>query len=353
MVSVILKVPRGFEKIVASRVLEIFPEASVIPRPYGYEGIVFVDRVEPDYGARVILENIPEVEKALPVHGESIADPDSIAETAFELARKYINPGESFAVRTTRRGSHDFTSIDINVIVGARIKEGLGNPVNLEAPDKVVWVEIFRDRAYISITREQAVRKPKGENILFLLSKISVIQIPFVNGDPEGAYRMGVRIGRAAQAFEIGELVIAIHRLINIEDFEAFLKGVLEGRASRYEIQRKTYGRKIRLVPVRIYEIFQLARARYGELFIITSARGKWLDEETCRELGSILTKEKRINIFAGAREGVPTGLMRWAKYTINLCPGVTFATEHTIPAVVSTLVLCYNSFKKKEGNEN
>jgi len=352
MVSIILKVRRGFEKIVATRVLDIFPHAKVTPRPLGREGIVFIDGIDPDVGFKEILRKIPEIEKVLPVHGQSIAKIDAITEVALNVARKYLYTGESFAVRTTRRGSHDFTSIDVNVAVGAKIKEELNNPVNLEAPDKVIWVEIFDKNAYISITPEQAIKKPKSDETLKVLSKISVIQLPFVNGDPEGAYRMGVRIGRAAQAFEIGELVIALHKVVDINDFEPFLKGVLEGRASRYEVQKKSYARKVRLVPIRIYELFQLARSRYGEVFIVTSARGRMLNEETCTEIGDLLAQEKRINVFAGAREGIPTGLIRWAKYVINLCPGVTFATEHTIPAVLSALILCYYNRKKGRKRE-
>jgi len=170
---------------------------------------------------------------------------------------------------------------------------------------------------------------------------LSIIQMPYLE-DLEGAYRMGVRIGRAAQAFEVGELVIAPTEPCKAEEFESFLKGILEGRNSSYRIQTKNYPRKVKLVPIKIYDLFQLARSRFGEVFVTTSARGKPLDQETCKQIKEIVDSEKRINVFIGSREGIPTGIMRWSKLIVNLCPGITFATEHGIPAIIAAILACY-----------
>lgn len=340
MVNLVLKTPRGLEKVVAAHVLEIYPNAKVIAKPFNYDGIVFVESLDPLKASKEIINKIPEVEKVLPVLAETRADPEEIADKAVLVAEETIKSGESFAVRTTRRGKHDFTSIDVNVIVGAKIKEKLENPVNLDYPDKVVWIEIFNDKAYISITQEQAIKKPKDTRTLKILQKLSIIQMPYLE-DLEGAYRMGVRIGRAAQAFEVGELVIAPTELCKAEEFESFLKGILEGRNSRYRIQKKNYPRKVKLVPIKIYDLFQLARSRFGEVFVTTSARGKPIDQETCKQIKEIIDSEKRINVFIGSREGIPTGIMRWSKLIVNLCPGITFATEHGIPAIITAILTC------------
>ena len=257
-------------------------------------GIIFVEHVDPLEAYKKILSNIPEVEKALPIFGETNADIYEIAEKALEIAKKVIKDGESFAVRTTRRGKHDFTSIDVNIAVGSKIKDNLNSPVNLDYPDKVVWIEIFGNKAYISVTEEQVRKKPKADETLRILKKISIIQLPYV-GDLEGAYRMGVRIGRAAQAFEVGELVIAPYEEIDIEQFERFLSGIIEGRNSRFEIQKKSYGRRVRLVPVKIRDLFQLVRSRFGEVFITTSAKGTQIDMETCKSIVDLFKREKRI----------------------------------------------------------
>jgi len=345
MVSVILKTRRGMENIVASHVLELFNDIKVEPRPFGSSGIVFVSDGDPDELANKILAEIPEVEKALPVHAIAKADLNEIAKVALKAARGRLFSGEFFAVRTTRRGKHDFTSIDVNVAVGAKIKEILGNPVNLDNPEKVIWVEIFHDKAYISITKEQSYKKPKPDKTLKIMRKISIIQLPFL-GDLEGAYRMGVRIGRAAQAFEVGELIISLLDLVNAIELKKFLEGVLEGIESRLVIQKKTYHRPVKRTNVLVYELYQLSRMRRGEVFIITSAKGKPVSNDVCREIAELLEREKRINVFIGAREGIPSGLFRWSKLVVNLCPGITFATEHGIPTILTLLINCYYMVK-------
>jgi len=340
MVSVIIKTPRGIENIVATRVKEIFPDISLVIKPSNYAGILFINGGDPVSIADIIAKRVPEVEKTLPILAETEADPKSIADAAVKIAKKYIKEGESFAVRTKRRGNHNFTSIDINTVVGARIREELGNPVDLDNPEKVVWVEIFNKKAYLSITKELVIKKLKGDFGHKILRKISIIQMPYL-GDVEGAYRMGVRIGRAAQTFEIGELIIALDDITNVVELTRFLEGVLEGRKSRYEIQKKSYRRQVNLVPVKIYELYQLVRNRHDEVLISTSTRGRELDDKICEEIIEMFSREKRINILIGSREGLPSGVLRWSKYTLNLCPGITFATEHGIPIVVSAIINC------------
>lgn len=105
----------------------------------------------------------------------------------------------------------------------------------------------------------------------------------------------------------------------------------------------------MRLVPVKLMDIFQLARSRYGEVFITTSAKGKRLNRDMCLEITDLFEKEKRVNIFIGSREGVPTGIARLSKLTINLCPGITFATEQGIPMVISAIITCFSVMKEKE----
>ena len=46
---------------------------------------------------------------------------DDIKESALELAKKIIKPGDTFAVRTRRSGSHEYSSKDISERIGALI----------------------------------------------------------------------------------------------------------------------------------------------------------------------------------------------------------------------------------------
>lgn len=343
--KILVKTRRGFERIVATHIIDLFGEIPIRPAPWGSQGIVLVEGLG-ESDAERILKEIPEVEKALPILCECKASLEELAECAKEVAHR-IRVDETFAVRTTRRGKHDFTSLDVNSVVGAVVKEETAARVNLDNPEKVIWVEIFNDKAFLSVSKEQVIGKKYDPSLIELLSKISFAQMPYLE-DRESAYRMGVRIGRAAQTFEIGELVVAPIEPADIVEFKSFLDGLLEGRKSRYEIQRKSYSRKPRLVPIRIFDLYRLARARFGEVFVSTSTRGEPLTHEKCKELIDLIEKSKRVTILAGSREGLPTGIFRWSKITINLAPGITFATEHTIPTTITAIITCYQVAKEK-----
>lgn len=56
-------------------------------------------------------------------------------------------------MRATRRGKHSFTSLDVNVKVGAAVKEITNASVDLSFPDKIVAVEIVGDIALIYILK--------------------------------------------------------------------------------------------------------------------------------------------------------------------------------------------------------
>ena len=57
----------------------------------------------------------------------------------------------SFAVRCLRIGEHDFSSKDIEKVVGGAIYEKTKQKVNLENPDVTIFVYLYNDKAYIGI----------------------------------------------------------------------------------------------------------------------------------------------------------------------------------------------------------
>ena len=339
--QLIIKTPLGLERIVASRAAELIG-GRVVARPRGFMGLVVIDGLkDPDEAARRIEEALPEAEYVLRVLATARANLDEIASSAARVARDLIRPDETFAVRTTRRGRHDFTSIDVNVKVGSAVQEATGADVNLTEPDKIVWVEFVGPEVGIAITPGWVVwkkhRPGKPEEVLRLLKRISFAQMPYLG---EGAKPMGVRIGRAAQAFELGELVITPHEPVDVGQLNAFLSGLLEGRESRFRIQKKTYARKVDKVPFRLQDLYQFVRDRAGEPMIVTDPTGKTVSE-AAEEIEEAFRQGGRVNILAGAREGIPKGVFRFATVVIDLCPGLTFATEHTIPATVGALITC------------
>ena len=228
----------------------------------------------------------------------------------------------------------------MNVRVGSEVQKATGADVNLTSPDKIVWVEVIGPKVGIAITPGSIVWKksrPGKPSVLKLLRRISFAQMPYLG---EGARYMGIRIGRAAQAFELGELVITPHEPVNVAELNEFLSGLLEGRESRFLIQKRTYARKVARVPIRLQDLYQFVRDRSGEPIIATDPTGKTV-AEAAEELEEAFRSGGRINILAGAREGVPKGVFRFATVVLDLCPGLTFATEHTIPATVGAIIAC------------
>src|SRR6185312_12643597 len=56
--------------------------------------------------------------------------------------------GKSFAVRARRIGTHDYTSVDIQYALGARLRPGAAR-VDLRRPEVEVFVEVREQVAYL------------------------------------------------------------------------------------------------------------------------------------------------------------------------------------------------------------
>ncbi len=310
-------------------------------RPYGYLGVVFVysDDLE------TVLK-IPEVEYAYKVDIETEAKLEKLEEACKEIAKR-INENETFAVRTERRGTHNFTSIDVNVRCGKVIQEISKAKVNLTNPDKLVLIDIYNEKAFISLLPGDYFRKkmkPYKKLALELFKKIVFVQLAYWG---PGSYEMGRRIGRAAQAFEIKKLIVGLHDEIKAEDLFNFLRGLFEGLEARKEVQDKTYARKVKRVEITVENIYQLIRKLNPkkQLIIITDPTGEPISKIR-EKLKKDLEWYEEIYVFAGSREGIPKGLFRFAHYVIDLCPGITFATEHTIPTSLIALYTIYSEEK-------
>jgi len=148
---------------------------------------------------------------------------------------------------------------------------------------------------------------------------------------------MGVRIGRAVQTFEVGELVIAIMGSVDAKQLRDLIAGVYEGIRTRYEVQRRVYGREVYKVPVTVQDLFQLVRERSGEVIIVFEPEGDYVGSISDR-LKSLLLSGKRINVLVGSREGIPKGVFRYASAVVDLCPGVTIATDFAASSAIIAL---------------
>ncbi|RLG76238.1 MAG: RNA-binding protein, partial [Thermoprotei archaeon] len=252
-------------------------------------------------------------------------------------------PDESFAVRTTRRGRHSFTSIDVNVAVGAAIREVTGARVDLTEPDKIVYVEIVQDKAFISIVRGSEVPKKMRRckyPMYKLFWRMRVAHEPYV-GPLDAARTMGTRIGREAQTFEIGELVVTPIGPVDARQLAEFLLGLFEGIESRYGIQVKSYGRKVHKTVVKVQDMYQFVRMHANEPLIVFEPEGEPISkvaDEVRSLLLNAVKRNKKINLMVGAREGVPVGIFRFADIVLDVAPSIVISTDYALASALIAL---------------
>ncbi|ASJ03545.1 hypothetical protein A3L09_09900 [Thermococcus profundus] len=344
----LVKTQRGMEGVAANYIRESLSDAEVLASPFGYYGLVIVESGDEDAEKKIL--DIPEVERVLPVLAEVPADLEAIVTTAEKIA-PLIGEDETFAVKTKRRGKHGFSSLDVNRALGARIQELTNADVNLSWPDKVVQVEIIGDKAYISVIPGEEFRKftPDKVDARKLFHRLTIVQMPYW-GDYKACRTFGEKIGRAAQAFEVKELIIAPKEKMDAFELAEFIKGVRVGQESRYRIQKDAYPWKVEKVPVSVWDLYQVIRdkRRGKRLLIITDPKGPTL-AQVKEELARDMYKAKEVVVFVGSREGIPRGLFRFADYVVDLAPYMTFATEHGIPAALVSLWEVYEEYLKNK----
>ncbi|MEL9940875.1 MAG: SPOUT family RNA methylase [Ignisphaera sp.] len=343
-VDIIVTCRLGMERVVASYIAELDPNAKAVPAPDNFMGLVIVYGVrDKSVFAEEIRRRVPEAEKIYTVLTCSKADVNSIVDAVKSVVKNLISPSDSFAVRTTRRGTHSFTSIDVNVAVGATVKEMTNARVDLENPDKVIVIQIIKDYAYISIVPGNEFykkMKPYKYPMYKIFNKLVVAHEPYL-GPADAAYTFGTRIGREVQTYEVGELVVAPIGPVDAYSLYNFLRGLFEGIESRYEIQRKSYGREVVKTKVMVQDMYQFVRSRIGEPLIIFEPEGEPISRvsnEVAEFVMSSLKKGKRINIMIGAREGVPTSLFRYANFVLDVAPGIVISTEYALSSALIAL---------------
>ncbi len=348
---ILVKTVLGMERIAASYIKDIDPGAEVTPSPRGFKGLVLVKPSKNKHEvAKEIETKVPEAEKVLVIEGCAPARPEEIAEVTASLAPRYIGSNETFAVRTTRRGRHGFTSIDVNVVVGDAVRRATGASVNLRYPDKVVAIEIISDKAFIAFysgSEEWKKMRPGKYPLYKLFRKIAIIQMPYL-GPLDACKAMGVRVGREVQNFEVGELVIAPIGLVDALQLKTFLEGVFEGIESRYQVQRKSYGRKTHKVPVYLQDLYQLVRDRSNEAIIVFEPEGEHVSKKA-EEILKLVKHYPRINMLFGSREGIPEGVYRFADLVLDIAPGITLSTEYAAASALIAIASVIHDYLAKE----
>ena len=89
---------------------------------------------------------------SLSVVEECTSDMEDICRTAAEYSVGRISEGQSFAVKARREGTHPYTSMDVGREAGSAIflrNEDIGVKVDLTDPEKVFYIEVRNNKAYI------------------------------------------------------------------------------------------------------------------------------------------------------------------------------------------------------------
>lgn len=97
---------------------------------------------------------IHSIAKVTELEFDSLSD---LADRVCEIARRYVE-NRKFAVRVHRVGDHNFTSLDVAKIVGAKLKP-YSSGVDLETPDVEVFIEIRNNKVYVFTEK---LKGPKG-----------------------------------------------------------------------------------------------------------------------------------------------------------------------------------------------
>ncbi len=351
-VSAVVKTLKNYEKVVAQILKEVIPNVEVLANPLNFSGLVLVKADIPtEELVKEIKMKVPEAEKVLPIKFYAPAKIEAITEIAKNMVNELRN-ASSFAVNTVRRGRHNFTSLDVNIKVGAVLKNLSECSVNLDFPDKIIFIEILGPHAYLGIVDGKEFPKkmsPLKFQVREYFKKIALIQMPYLGGI-KISREMGVRIGREVQTFEVGELVIAPIGIVKADDLDAFIEGVFEGIESRYRIQTRTYAHKPRKTDVFVQNLYELVRERCSEPIVVFEPEGEPINLVSSK-LAELTIKNNRVNFLLGSREGIPHGIFRFANLVIDLCPGVTIATD--LAAASALIALAFAVHQKLSSKSN
>ncbi|MFO8132370.1 MAG: THUMP domain-containing protein [Thermoplasmatota archaeon] len=137
---------RQFENILLGNIHRALSWAGVAHAASKQRGRLFVEADDDDAAMKVLGEVFGIVSLSPAV--KTSADLPCIASTAASFATS-IRDGQSFAIRATRTGSHNFTSQDVGVAAGQAVVDVTGATVDLGSPDRGIGVEVRDIQAYV------------------------------------------------------------------------------------------------------------------------------------------------------------------------------------------------------------
>jgi len=191
----VVTVPSGFELEAKKEIERLIPHAKV--RSLFFKGNLLL---ESPLEAGVVIARLkgPQttyIGRVFPVDSKLKISPnrESIARLRDHvLLLGRLGNRDTFLVRCKRRGSHDFSSQEVERELGSFLEKDTGAIVNLEAPIKIVIVQIFQNLAFVGVT--------ESENVL-----IKRVQVSRKYAKGERPFtRAEHKIKEAIEAFDFG-----------------------------------------------------------------------------------------------------------------------------------------------------
>ena len=154
-------VRRRFERTLAHRIKTALKRHGMTYSGITVEwGRIFVHTVGEDKGeegAAVVADAAEVADVVARVFGVVSASPaittdatiEAAAVTAAEIGKATIRGGETFAIRASRAGTHDFTSVDLARDCGSLVCERTSAGVDLTNPDREIFIDMREKHAYV------------------------------------------------------------------------------------------------------------------------------------------------------------------------------------------------------------
>ncbi len=143
-------VRRRFENLLRDNILSALAKGRVEALLHSDEGRFYVEADDVDSAVTCIR-------RVFGVASVSVAetcssDLEEICKHAAAYSMSRLQPGQSFAVRPRREGTHPYTSVEIGRNAGSAIylaNEHLGIKVDLSSPDVEIFIEVRGPKAFI------------------------------------------------------------------------------------------------------------------------------------------------------------------------------------------------------------
>lgn len=143
-------VRRRFEALLVENILRAHGQSKINCVVERQRGRLFVNSENPSESMKIISRTFGVV--SISEAEECTSDIDDISKLAIEFAKEHLSGGGSFAVRSRRTGTHDYTSMQLAAKVGEKVLDAFPKDsirVDLEDPDLEIFVEVRNNKSYL------------------------------------------------------------------------------------------------------------------------------------------------------------------------------------------------------------